>query len=300
MKITTWNVENLFILMDKYQNQDLKNISNEEWESLSSSLSVKNKHLGKIEELSKIIDEINSDIIFLQEVGGKESLLNFNKYFLDNKYKCYINDGNSTRGIAVGFLVSKSSNLKIKFKTNKNMRLENGRRISRDFPQLEVYDKKENLILVLINVHLKSQISSDDDFKGMKQREMEIKLLNKFSKDIENEKKVPVIIAGDFNVDLNHGDERYDLKENFIDFHDLKKSEIQDRYTHAFFGQKRILNQLDYILISKKYKNKIILNKSYNYEFKTEYGDKLGIPDNMFERNLQPSDHRPIILSLKL
>jgi endonuclease/exonuclease/phosphatase family metal-dependent hydrolase len=299
MKITTWNVENLFLLMDKYNGEDLKTITNNQWKELSSSISIENKHLGKVEEISNIINEIDSDIYLLQEVGGKESLLNLNKFFLNSKYRIFMNEGNSRRGICIGFLVKENGNYNYKFKTNRNLRLSDGGKIRRDFSQLSVSDKNGELKLIILNVHLKSQRSSENDYNGINQRELEIKLLKQLAKELEEKNNVPIIIGGDFNVDLST-EENYGITNEYHNFHSLKNSSVEDRCSHVFFSQSRILNQLDYLLISKKYKDIVDLDKSLNYRFKNEYGDNMGLPDSLLERQLFPSDHFPVILVLKI
>ena len=299
MKITSWNLENFFVLMDRYKNQDINKIDNFEWESFSSSINTKNKHLGKVEEIAKIIKEIDSDVYLLQEVGGFESLKNFNKYFLNNEYLVYLNEGNSKRGICVGFLIKKKFKNRIKFKTNKNLRLNNGSRIQRDFAQVSLFDENNNLLYVFLNVHLKAQRTSENDFNGITQRENELNALKDIALKLKNELQVPVIIGGDFNIDLSTNYENNGINLDFIDFQDLKKSDIEERCTHIFFSSHRVLNQLDYLLVSNDDKDKIILADSLVYRFKNEYGDNLGLAESLFEKQLFPSDHYPVILSLK-
>ena len=295
MKLVTWNLENLFILMDFYNDEDLSQMTNEEWESLSSSCTHKNKHLGKLEEMAKVIEELDADVYFFQEVGGHESIRNFKKYFLNNNYKYYIKPGNSSRGICTSFLVKKGFEYDIDLITNKNYVLDNGSRISRDFLQLNL-SKNDEIKLSLLNVHLKSQRSSEEDFNGIKQRASELNGLKAIANKIGQ--NCPVIIGGDFNVDLNSYESNGMLDE-FINFHDLKKSSVEDRCSHVFFSQTKVLNQLDYLLVNKKNKDILDLSKSYNYRFKNEYGDDLGIPDSLFERQMQPSDHFPVVIEIK-
>jgi len=106
LRIMLWNVENLFIYLDKYNNEDLSTLSEIKWQKMSNA-STPNKYLNKIFGLKKSIDEIDPDVLMLNEVGGIESIENFNSLFLDSKYKAYLLEGNSDRGIDVGYLVKK-------------------------------------------------------------------------------------------------------------------------------------------------------------------------------------------------
>lgn len=297
MKITTWNVENLFILMDKYSGENLKKISNNDWENLSISTTVKNKNIEKIEEIANIIKEIDSDVYILQEIGGKESLFNLNKYFLNSEYSVFCDDGNSSRGITTGFLVNKRilKDFKIEFVSNKKKRMENGEKLLRDFPCLN-FIKKNKVIFSIVGVHLKSQRGSDNDFKGIKTRHQEFNFLSNM---ILNNKDIPIIFGGDFNIDFS-SDEKNKFYEEVIDFNDLKLATLEERCTQVFFSNFKVLNQLDYLLISKNHSSLIDKEKSFTYRFRNEYGDLLGFPDTIFEKKLLPSDHYPVILKIRI
>ena len=85
MKICQWNVENLFLLMYKYNNQDIESLSELEWQQLSVSTTTENKNLGKVLEICEIIREIDADIYMLCEVGGKDSFKNLCRYTYRNQ-----------------------------------------------------------------------------------------------------------------------------------------------------------------------------------------------------------------------
>ena len=277
-------MQDLFIFLDKYKNEDINHLNNEKWSSFSLSLR-KNKPLDKLIDCSEVIKEIDADVFLLSEVGGKESLDNFNKLFLGNKYNVYIDEGNSKRGICVGFLVKK--HIQCEFKSNKNLKLENGELISRDFSEIETSD------YIFLSIHLKSQLNGKDDLRGIKQRSLEIKALENYIKN----KDKPVIIGGDFNCQKRDPELRSFAKE-LVDFHDIKKSSIEERCSHIYFSSQRILNQFDYIFTTKELKDEINVKESYNYRFKNEYGDCLGLAESFFEKSLYPSDHFPVILTL--
>ena len=119
LKVLLWNVQDLFIFMDKYQGEDLSLISEPKWQLLTTSLK-NNKELNKVKGLAECINRQSPDLLFLTEVGGKESLDNFNTYFLDDEYLIYHHASNSDRGIDVGILYKKNLKLISQFKFHKH------------------------------------------------------------------------------------------------------------------------------------------------------------------------------------
>lgn len=292
MKITTWNLENFFLLMDKYNGQDLNQISNEEWENLSLSLTQKNKNIEKVFEIANIIKEIDSDIYILSEIGGEESLLNFNKYFLNNQYNVFIKKSNSKRGIDIGFLIKK--NYQAKLKDNLKLKLDNKKRFSRNIAELRIYQDNK-LYLIILGIHLKSKRSSKEDFEGMTQRSMELKGLKNHINQLHEEKKVPIIIGGDFNCSIDEED-LSEFSKDLNEFHRIKKSTIKESFSFINMIKKQKI-QLDYIFSTRDIEYK--LDQSFNYRFKNEYGYIIDEPKNLYEKKLLPSDHYPVILKIK-
>jgi len=291
MKICQWNVENLFILMDRYKNQDLEKITEEEWQSLSISTTTKNKSLRKIYEAVEVIEDIDADIFMFCEVGGKESLENFNKYFLEDKYYVFCDDGNSKRGICCGFLVNKRIRLNFKIRSNKEYKLKDNKRFSRDILSLDFKIKDERYRLLL--THLKSLISTDKDPQGVIQRSREVR---GFCQMYEKMTAENIIFSGDLNSDIYHADEfKPLLKTDLKDLHEIEKSSEKDRTTHVYFGrQERMLHQFDYIMMNKNMRDKY--TDGYTYRFKTMYGDIMDLPDTLQEKKELPSDHYPVIV----
>src|SRR5690606_24436372 len=114
-----FNVENLFVFMDRFNDQDLRQLPEKTWQSLSTSIT-QNKPLQKLWALARCIEEMNPDILCLNEVGGLESLENFNKHFLESRYESHLVEGNSHRGIDVGYLIKKDHAFKPLLISHKN------------------------------------------------------------------------------------------------------------------------------------------------------------------------------------
>lgn len=296
MKLCQWNIENLFLLMDKYSGEDLKTISNEQWQALSIGYKTPNKHIQKIEDAAKVILDIDADIYLLCEVGGKESLDNFNKFFLDNNYYTFIKKGTAARGLDVGFLVNKRFTEKIECYDNRKIKLSDGSCLSRTLGEIHIL-KEDKIDLVLLLAHLKSKHRQEGDFQGVGKRQLEIQAINSHIEKLNEKYNNPnILLAGDMNSDLE------DLKmmglkdmDNFLDFKDLNEKE---KCTHVHFDGGAIYHQFDYIFSSKNMKNRVNLKESFVYRFKNDYGDILDLPEKIKDKFEHPSDHYPVILVL--
>ena len=103
LKICVYNVENLFLATDDilyHPGQELKSKK-------------------KVDQLAKVLQNIDADIYAFSEVGGVKSLEKLNEEFLNNTYDVYFHLSNSDRGIHNGYLVKKDLPYMIKVKTNK-------------------------------------------------------------------------------------------------------------------------------------------------------------------------------------
>ena len=297
MKLCQWNIENLFLLMDKYQGEDLSTISNEKWQSFSIGYRTSNKHIQKIEDAAKVIEDINADIYMLCEVGGKESLNNFNKYFLNNKYTCILEEGTAKRGLDVGFLIKKDFNQEIEVINNKRLKLKDGTRFSRSLGEIRI-KKGGKVELVFLLAHLKSKRTSEEDFQGWAKRSEEVKGLNqyveKLNKDLKNPK---IVLAGDLNSDLD--DLRIMGLSSFDNFLDLKELSDEEKCTHIHFdGGGAKYHQFDYIFSTENMRGDLDLENSSVYRFKNDYGDTWGFPESIKEKWELPSDHYPVVLKI--
>ncbi len=304
LKFLSYNVQDLFVFLDNYNGEDLQSIDEHDWASFNISLT-RNKLLEKILGIQKVIQETDPDVILLLEVGGKESLENFNRYFLESKYKVFILPTNSNRGIEIGYLLKNKYEATIK--SHRNHKLPRNAKFSRDVPELRVSFRNQ-LKIIFLGVHLKSKLDKEKkDFEGRSKRSFEISGLKEiFLKLRKDFSKVPIILAGDFNGVIHKEGREPEFQQLFEDTQledilELSNIPIEERYTHLFFtaSPKPIANQIDYILIEKKYENRLDKKQCYVYRYKNSYGDALKIESFQEKRDL-PSDHFPLSMGLKL
>jgi predicted extracellular nuclease len=310
LRVCEFNLENLFISMDYYEGQDLQEMSEQTWKELAlAQLQNRQKPLAKLWGLSKAILDIDPDILMLIEVGGKESLENFNKYFLSDRYIPIFLDGNSRRNIDLGFLVKKDLPFRIEARSNKDLPIEvyayQGKytsRFSRDVAELRLYDGS-HLKLIILLIHLKSMISTEQDFKVKDLRTAEAVALAGLYNRLRSEfPEVPIILGGDFNSSLSSLELELLKRTDLKDYHDLLGTPTEGRISLVHFdylGRPHPLI-LDYLLVSPHLIEKVNKTMSYTYRYKGFYDVPEELPTTLKARYQMPSDHYPLVLVFDL
>ncbi|MDD3009283.1 MAG: endonuclease/exonuclease/phosphatase family protein [Arcobacter sp.] len=203
LKIATYNVENLF---------DLKNDNSEYKEFIPNSKSLWNqKNFNiKIENLLKVLDNLDADIIALQEIENRELMILLQKKLPKYKYYSYVKYSNSAIGL--GFLskieIKSTNHVDVKFRT----------RLFR--PILETTFIYDDVEFKVFNNHWPSKAV------GESYRVKYAKVLQDRVKEIT--KDYDYILIGDFNSDYN-------------EFETFKKSQKLNN-TSGVTGINQILN----------------------------------------------------------
>lgn len=266
LHLATWNLENFYLLLDRpLDRPGLDALSDDAYAAMNHSIYNPNKERGKIAEIARIILEGDLDVVGLCEVGGRETLENFNRLYLDRRYDCYLHEENSRRGIYVGALVRKG-----RFPGARARSV--GQNFSRNLLRLDLGPAAMGLVVYV--VHLKSQLGQDS---GIGQRIREIKLLASLVRHRN------CVIMGDFNGIAIRGQAQFEFEALL----DLPLTDVleqagvpaAERRTHYYFSPAPSHNQLDYIFCTPD----IQLLHAAVVE-----GD---IPLNRDERAWLPSDH---------
>lgn len=297
-------------------------------ESLAPSRGLVNlKDSQKVEDIARMLKEIDVDICAFSEVGGRSSLEHFNEKYLDSKYEIQILEGNSDRGIEIGYLVKKEISFNLDLITHKdkilnfiypNDLIENEKAVSNGQPlvhenqkfsrnvlELQLKEKNTATQFNIFLVHFKSQWDRrGDDFRGQGHRKAEAEALAEIVK--ERQTMFPdahMILTGDFNgrVKGEQQDPEFESlrKMNFIDVLEHKDLPQAEKFTMAQFNQgQREMIQLDYILLEEKTRSSINKDKSGLVRFKDNEGNQIPLPKTLYDRNRLPSDHYPLLLTL--
>jgi len=265
-KIATFNAENFYLLLDReYSQADFEGLAEDDYMAMNISIYNPNKERTKIAAIAQIILEEEFDFVGLCEVGGMETLANFNRYYLGDRYDCHLHEENSHRGIFVGALVLKG---RFDSVSARNVR----GAFSRNLLRVTLHQAKTQLRIFV--VHLKSQHGPD---MGIEQRMAEVRQLCS-QVDRRN-----CIVLGDFNGIAIRGQHQFEF-DPFLElpFRDvLEALDIPEpaRFTHFYFKGGFHFSQLDYIFCSN---DLTILDGGTLCDL---------VPINYQQRRLLPSDH---------
>ena len=301
LKLCVYNVENLFLVNP----------------NIGDSFK---KPIDKIEWVARTIKEIDADITMLVEVGGLLSLDLFNSRYLQNEYFTALLPGNSDRGIEMGYLIHKRVKFSHQILSNKDLVLNfnypheqldkakmREHKFSRDISELRLVLNNEISFIILL-VHLKSKLDKEGlDFNGQLRRKAECEALvatyNQRRSEFPN---IPIIVAGD----LNGKAQRHDLEMEFSsiyketdleDILEIIQEPIERRSTYFHFNRDfvREASQLDYIMLPPELLAYVKKEESGIYQYRDQHGVLLPPPQDSFQRYALPSDHYPVVVSLK-
>lgn len=329
-KIAQLNAENLFLFLDEATPRDWRKMSEKEWQKLSRA-TVPNKSLTKTIWLADSLLAIDADVVALNEVGGLESIHNFNKLFLQNRYEPHLIEGNSNRGIDIGFLVRRNYVWTPDLRSHKNRPLgfiypheaqsngffaeKNPEKIvkthyfSRDCAELRLTDPATGkLKLIILLVHLKSKLDPEGiDPAGKNRREAELKALINIYRELRegDTKGVPIIVTGDFNgcAKLSSRSEEF-LELNTTDLEsvtDILGFDEEKSATQLQFNRNSQLQhlQIDYIFISPELKSRLIAEATEVFRYRSDLQIALPLPTTLDQRLHLPSDHYPMVAAFK-
>lgn len=285
IKVATFNAENFYMLLDRdYSPEEFGLLSDDAFQEMNKSIYNRNKDLHKIEAIAKTILEQDFDFVGLCEVGGLETLVNFNRYFLESRYECYLHQENSNRGIFVGALVRIGRFKHVRAKNMSGAFSRNLLKVTLGLGQEPESDQRAiTTELVIFVVHLKSQYGED---LGIEQRIREVRQLARLLS------RRKCIVMGDFNGILIQGEHQFEfaplMELPFRDVQEALNIPIPQRFTHFYFGTRPNFSQLDYILCSDDIE---VLDGGVLADI---------IPVNYEQRSRLPSDHLFLSATLRV
>lgn len=327
LKIMSLNAENLFLLSDQQLKPEHLQLDEFRWQKLSTSV-FNNKPLEKAKALARIVLQETPDILILSEVGGFESLKNFNELFLQDQYSPALIEGNSDRNIDVGYLVRKTTDYYFDIVSNKN-RLINflypherevlddpnsgkiaSHKFSRDVAELHLFCKNREMpFLIFLATHLKSRLDPNGfDPNGLQRREAELKTLIEIYSELQAKHgpEVPIVIAGDFNGNAS----RFKTEAEFLPIYqktglkDITELASFDEAKSATFYQvgrnsKSEGKQLDYCFLSEKAQALLDVKSVKIYRYKDHLGLEMDPPTTLDAKLHLPSDHYPLLFVMQ-
>lgn len=330
LKCCLLNAENLFLLFDNPPGQEALQLNETAWQRLSSSV-YENKSLKKCLELSKTLHEIDADIIMLCEVGGYESLKNFNQLFMKDLYSPCLLEGNSDRNIDVGFLVKKKLPWYFDLLSNKHRpinylypherqsiengysvkggKITNSHKFSRDVVELRLFTRdKEKPFFFFLLTHLKSRLDKDRvDPNGFERRQAEMRTLLEIYRELQTaHPEAPVVIAGDFNGNASKTNTDEEFKDiytttSLLDVLELENVPNDKRATYYQVrnNSRSDGRQIDFAFLSQSLHSFVKAGSASVYRYKDEMGMQYDPPTNLEAKLRLPSDHYPLVFEFE-
>lgn len=307
LKVGSYNVENLYEQVGKHV-PDPENPG-----KLKKISDAKPKPEWALREEGRIILENDLDIVTLAEVEDIQALEDFNQRFLDGKYRTFLIEGNDERGIDIAFLVKKDLPFELEQRSHKDETwldpvLGGGPKplFSRDLTSLVVRAPgKSQPLFVLFGTHYKSKRDRDGrDPESVIMRTAQVQRTAEIMARYREEfgADVPMMIAGDFNGAVAEEPAYAPLfgAAGLTDSFDAapKPPSKEERITHSYHprdGPARYV-QMDAVLVSKSLRGAVQSAEVYRY--KNPDGTARLIPKTYEERELNPSDHFPLLVTL--
>lgn len=324
LKFCLLNAENLFLLFDQNAGTGVPQ-DEAEWQRRSTSV-YENKSLRQTRELARTVLEINPDVLMLCEVGGFESLKNFNELFLGNGYSPILLEGNSERNIDIGFLIRKNAPFYFDLLSNKNRPINylypheresltgpvtrvQSHKFSRDVVELKFFQRdREKPFLITLLAHLKSRLDRDRiDPGGFERRQAELKTLVEIYEELEAKyPTVPKMVCGDFNGNagsLQTDEEFRPLYERteLKDVLELGSVSTENRWTfyQVRNGGRAEGRQIDFCFLSPLLAPFLKKDSARVFKYKDERGFEIDIPQTLDAKLLLPSDHYPLVFEIE-
>lgn len=316
LRVMEYNLLNLELTVGKYVEDPLTGKVNQ---LKGKKLKRQDHHL----EQAQIILRNNPDIAVLVEVEDPRALQRFveREEFLNRKYLPFILEGNDSRGIHIAMLVRRDLKLDIRYYSFKdlmgNYREKQRKIFSRDFPILELRSITDTDTspprLVIAGTHYKSMRDSRGDKNSNRLRGLQVKASLDVLKRVEKYygKKVPTIIAGDFNNTIGGEGVANEfssfMEAGFKDSFDVSRKNnfgsSNSRITHTYHPRNgpTAAKQIDSILINPEFfAQRGRVEKAGIIRYFNSDGTEKAIPDTYEQRQDQPSDHFPIWADLVL
>ncbi len=307
LKIGSYNVLNLFENVGKHI-PDPENPG-----KLKKVSEAKPKEEWSLREQGKIILENGLDIVTLAEVENIAALRDFNERFLAGKYNVYLIEGNDERGIDIAFLVKKDLPFIVEQRSHKDEMwrdpISGGAEktlFSRDLTSLVVRAAgRPEPLFVLFGTHYKSKrdrAAGDPESNILRAAQVQrsAEIVARYRKEFGAD--TPILFAGDFNGEVGKEEAFRPLFEaaGLTDSFDAAPNppSDKDRITHTYHpkGGATRYGQMDAVLVSKGLRGAV--QSATVYRYKNPDGTERPIPATYEERQKNPSDHFPVIVTL--
>lgn len=264
----------------------------------------------KAKAIGGIIRSERPDVIVLQEISNRESLQNFNREELGGRYRVIFIEGGRDNAQHLSFLIKKSLDLRYELRSHRSeMWFDPVQKIEeplfkRDFPALILLEPGATAYrpaMIIFGNHGKSMKDRPGDPESAILRAAQVEGMQNIAWRYRNEfgPEVPMIIAGDFNINLAQKKLISPLRKIFEDAFNFNPvpRDSSERVTHTYHGRGQLDTvELDAFFVTRTLRHHIKSVRVFRY--RDQEGNLLPLAETREERDLQPSDHFPVILDI--
>lgn len=266
-----------------------------------------------LRQIGAIILENALDVMVLEEVEDIKAAEDLNTLYLGGAYNVFLIEGNDQRGIDIAFLVKKDIPFQIEHRTHKDETWTDPTRpgaphklFSRDLTSMIFRAPgKADPLFILFGTHFKSKRDRPGDPNSDILRAAQVKrtaeIIARYRKEFGAE--APIMLGGDYNGAVNEEPIFKPLYQDagLTDSFDASPKPLsnKERITHSYHpldGPARY-SQLDALLVSKALRGTI--QSAFVYRYKNPDGTEKPLPTTYEEREKNPSDHFPIVITLE-
>lgn len=316
MRGMSWNLKNVFTSDD-----GPSRVNGVKLASGKNGRSENEKPDREMVSLQMTLIEYNPDWLVGQEIENVKAAREVveGDQELRGLYHVFLIDGNDQRGIDIGFFVKKSLPFKYKLESHRHLQWtdrykEDGQwkeetipLFSRDFPVLLFFNKEdanfEKPVLILGGVHAKSKRNRSGDPESQRWRTAQFEGIAQIIQTYHQRygEDVPVIIAGDYNTEVQSSTEIEPLRQLEIDsaFDKAEEDRLEpyDRGTHAYFskGGRADFKQIDDIRVRN-----VRVIRTEIADYRNHKGKEIKWPRTYEEREKQGSDHKAVVADIEL
>lgn len=264
-------------------------------------------------QIGLIIQKTQPDVILLQEILREKELYRFNEEVLSNAYEPYFVPGIDNSSHHLAFLVRKSlkanimllSHITLSWKSPNNYH--ETPIFIRDFPMLHLSTSDKKVSVFIGNHHGVSskEYRTTKDTELLRAQQVDaIKKIAHALGEIYRHPSPNVIVGGDFNFSFYNNAIARELTSELKDAFSLGGHPIglKQRTTYVRFDDFGPHEEvIDGFFVSPNTKvNRVKVQRFFQANTKNGQESLLPLPQSLEDRLLQPSDHYPVILEIKI
>lgn len=210
-----------------------------------------------IQNKAKLITEVNPDILILQEVEDRQSLLEFNEHFLPEEVRfdeVIVIPGNDSNGLELGIMTKNRCRLE-SVKSHANDYCEGQKLFEKDFHEYEITNP-DGKCLWILSAHLRG--SGEEKEIAYNKRRQQAEKIAEVYKSLKEKGHTQIIVAGTLNspsycdslTPLFRATELRDIKKSTCFNVDFDEGKDAGYFSLGAYRMGVNLKQKDYLLLS--------------------------------------------------